>query len=55
MPYDIDDRGPLSIVDLDPLNRQILVFHQGKACSLDALDAGLNVPQNVDQCEMRPK
>ncbi len=52
---DIDGGGPLSIVALDPFNQQILVFHQGKARSLDALDAGHDVPQNVGQCGMKPK
>ncbi|WP_342346794.1 hypothetical protein [uncultured Nitrospira sp.] len=53
--HDIDGDGPLSIVDLDPFNPKILVFHQGKARSLDALDAGYDVPQNVGQCGMMPK
>lgn len=52
---DIDGGGPLSIVELDPFNQQILVFHQGQARSLDALDAGYDEPQNVGQCGLKPK
>ncbi len=52
---DIDGIGPLCIVNLDPFNRQILVFHKGKARSLNALDGGYDVTQNVGQCVMKPK
>ncbi|MEO6203382.1 MAG: hypothetical protein ABIP82_09220 [Nitrospirales bacterium] len=52
---DIDGSGPLLIVNLHPFNRQIPVFHQGKARSLNACDAGYVVTQNIGQCGMKPK
>ncbi|MBA3964681.1 MAG: hypothetical protein H0X47_02700 [Nitrospirales bacterium] len=44
---DIDRSGPFRIVDLDPFNQRIPVFHQCKARSVDALDGGYDVPPNV--------
>lgn len=49
---DID--GSLGIVSLDPFNQKILAFHQGQARSLDALDAGYDVPKNVGQRGLKP-